>query len=172
MAGLVGYHYDSDEEESRRNSIGNEETLSTAQQAAALVPEASHPMEIDPPGKPESSQESDTAKKTPRRQTPPPPATTRVPYTGGYAEQWKRKATPVHVDQAVVEKYEEMFRRKAMGVDLNAQLEDSRALRNPCLYDVLMDRFDVDSTGSNVPKSARVFNWDEFTKADFYDDLR
>ena len=32
---------------------------------------------------------------------PPPKDREREPYVGGYADQWKRKATPVHVDPEV-----------------------------------------------------------------------
>jgi hypothetical protein len=174
MSGLVGYQYDSDEE-TRRFSMSKDDDS---------------PMRVDPPSSqnqtskieeinvdeemPEASQSPEVQIIPTKGSKSPPPAPIarqRSPYVGGYADQWKRKATPVNVAPEVQNKYDYMFELKAKGRNLEQELDGNKAFKNPALYDFLMEKFDIDFTGSALPKTARVFNREDFDKDDFYDQL-
>lgn len=64
-----------------------------------------------------------------------------------------------------------MFQLKSQGRNLEQELDGNKAFKNPELYDLLMENFDIDFTGSNLDKSARVFSREDFGKDDFYDEL-
>uniref|UniRef100_A0AC34FKX0 Uncharacterized protein n=1 Tax=Panagrolaimus sp. ES5 TaxID=591445 RepID=A0AC34FKX0_9BILA len=175
MSGLVGYQYDSDEE-TRRFSTSKEDDspmrVDDPSSSSITKNHQSKAAETIDEEMPEASPEVQIIEKNSSKSPPSAaPIRQRSPYVGGYAEQWKRKATPVSVAPEVQQKYNYMFQLKAQGRNLEQELDGNKAFKNPALYDFLMGKFAIDSTGSALPKSARVFNREDFDKDDFYDQL-
>uniref|UniRef100_A0AC35G9B1 Uncharacterized protein n=1 Tax=Panagrolaimus sp. PS1159 TaxID=55785 RepID=A0AC35G9B1_9BILA len=178
MAGLVGYQYDSDEE-TRRFSMSKDDsspihlnpTSSNAQNPSTqIVNEDVADEEMPEEDASPEVQIIEGSGGTDSR-SPAAPIRQRSPYVGGYAEQWQRRGTPVNVAPEVQQKYNYMFQLKGQGRNLEQELDGNKAFKNPALYEFLMGKFDIDPTGSALPKSARVFNREDFDKDDFYDQL-
>lgn len=89
----------------------------------------------------------------------------------GYFEQMRKAGTPIPCSEKMMSNYSELFSQRSRGVDVLKNLDGRKDFKNPALYDLILSKCDVDTHGSNLSKSAKVFDLNEFKKEDFYDFL-
>ena len=187
MSGLVGYQYDDSDDESRRNSTSKgwfytliilrnlymksfSEEKSPESSPESMNPQSAEPMEVDKKEESpevvviENPEEPKDSEKSSRLRSPPPQQM-------GYYEQMRQKGSPVPCSEEMLEKYELLFTQKARGIPMDKYLDDIKTFKNPALYDLLLQKFDIETHGSNLTKNAKLFDLNGFEEHDYYDKL-
>ncbi|KAE9551051.1 hypothetical protein FO519_005751 [Halicephalobus sp. NKZ332] len=180
MSGLVGYQYDDSDEETRRNSTSKDDQSPESSKSSSPRTES---MEVDK--KEESPEvivvESPVESRNPEKNQDPeePRIPERVqnrsrsplPQQMGYYEQMRQKGSPVPCSQEMMEKYELLFTQKARGISMDKYLDDIKTFKNPALYDLLLQKFDIETHGSNLSRNTKLFDLNDFEEHDYYDKL-
>lgn len=136
-----------------------------------MNPQSSEAMEVDKKEESpevviiESPEESKNSEKVSSRPRSPPPQQM------GYYEQMRQKGSPVPCSEEMMEKYELLFTQKARGISMDKYLDDIKTFKNPALYDLLLQKFDIETHGSNLAKNAKLFDLNDFEEHDYYDKL-
>lgn len=76
-------------------------------------------------------------------------------------------APDVEVNPKLAAVFENAFRQKAQGADLNKQIQGNPKYNNPMIYATFIDTFDIDEKGTNFPKN--IFDPHIFPENCYYD---
>ncbi|CAB3401391.1 unnamed protein product [Caenorhabditis bovis] len=75
----------------------------------------------------------------------------------------------IDVDERLQARFEAAFRQKAMGINLNQQIQSRKDFCNPMSYEQFIDRFDIDEKGTNFPSN--IFDPHCIPENCFYDKI-
>ncbi|CAO4368158.1 unnamed protein product [Caenorhabditis nigoni] len=73
----------------------------------------------------------------------------------------------VEVNPGLVALFENAFRQKARGADLNQQIQGNPKYNNPMIYTTFIETFNIDEKGTNFPKN--IFDPHVFPENCYYD---
>ncbi|CCD73031.1 Early ELOngation arrest [Caenorhabditis elegans] len=73
----------------------------------------------------------------------------------------------IEVNPAIATRFEHAFRQKALGTDLNQQIQGNQQYNNPMSYTTFIDAFEIDEKGTNFAKN--IFDPHVFPDNCFYD---
>ncbi|KAH7692967.1 transcriptional regulator HCNGP [Aphelenchoides avenae] len=76
---------------------------------------------------------------------------------------------PGQCSEEVEARFAQCFERKAHGANYNDQIKLRKDFKNPAIYEVLVQKFNLDEKGSNFPES--VYDPHAFSEGDFYEAL-
>uniref|UniRef100_A0AC34RJW5 SAP30-binding protein n=1 Tax=Panagrolaimus sp. JU765 TaxID=591449 RepID=A0AC34RJW5_9BILA len=165
MSGLVGYHYDDSEDEAELISQSKEKSPINEENEKPSEPEKSEVL-VEEPLKPSSPEIMITEEVEVIEIE-----TSNVPQQMGYFEQMRKAGTPIPCSEKMMSNYLGLFSQRSRGVDVLKNLDGRKDFKNPALYDLILSKCDVDTHGSNLSKTSKVFDLNEFKKEDFYDYL-
>ncbi|KAF8384893.1 hypothetical protein PRIPAC_74035, partial [Pristionchus pacificus] len=71
------------------------------------------------------------------------------------------------VDAAVEDRFRVMFERKAKGHSINQDIQNRKAFKNPSIYEMFIEQFEIKEFGSNFPREQ--YDPDGYTQECYYD---